>query len=299
MATANHTKPDQRPASAKRIAWREARELALEGIAEASCFIVARRLWLMSIACMRDTTGSQIEFQLAATRDEFRIAVTDLALREHWTGYGRTWESWRARRLATLALFLAHLSRPATYHGAPVWMVRGIPKGALMVACAMRTAIAGLGVKVEPSPNTVYSDLCELVAAGIIHPPAQFAWWKVPKWARGRSQASGQCWAFMHYFIRVQPFDGAAPTKIFRAPEGRIMHARKPDRKAPDAGVDAPSAVELDRLDAELARLGRQHSTDATPAAIDAEEAAAIRIAQAEAMAIIAAVTSRGPPGRA
>lgn len=236
----------------------------------AMCMVVPRRVWLMCVACMRDTTGVAIDEQLAYCRAEFRERVYDIALREHHDGYGRTWQSWRARRLATIAMFFAYMAREAIYtgydeshQGERVWMIRGIPKGALQVATRIYTLVHGVALKVDPSLNTIYTDICELVESGLLLKPEQYAWNKVPRWACGKQKADGTQWAFMYYFLTVQPFEGAAPTKVFKTPAAAPLRAAKPQAPvSPPAVVEAPAADELDRLDEELRR-------GATPAPVD------------------------------
>jgi hypothetical protein len=223
---------------------------------------------------MRDTTGREIERHLEAMADAFAIAVVDVSLREHWAGYGRTWEDWRARRLATLCIFFAYLCQRSEFHGRIVWVVRGIPKGALIVATRISTMIGGIEYKHEAHPNTLHSDFLELRRAGLLLAD-QFDANKVPAWCRGKVKTDGQGkpqtdkngrplqWAFNYYFLTVCPWpDGGDGGRIVPTPRGKGIRRLKVDA-TPAAIVDRkrstqPKALPAGLSSAELERLGRE-----------------------------------------
>lgn len=253
--------------------WSALRATALECISEAACRIIPRPVWLVCLACMKDTTGAEIERHLQAMSDAFAIAVVDMALREHWAGYGRTWEDWRARRLATICIFLAYLCQRSEYHGRVVWAVRGIPKGALIVATRITTLIGGVEYKKEAHANTLFSDFVELARGGLLLTD-QFPASKVPVWCRGKVKVDGNGnprtdkngrplqFAFNYYFLAICPWpDGGDAGRIIPTPRGTgirrlkasatpaVVVETKRNATALPAGL---SSAELERLEGEL-----------------------------------------------
>jgi len=237
-------------ASIRRSAWRDPvkyaadRAVALVDHAAAAMRIVKVQQWLVTIACMRDTTGREIERHLSAMRGEFQIAAFNVCLALGADGqYHRTWESPRARKLATILIFFAYLCQRSKYHGVVVWMIRGIPKGALAVAVRMRSTRFGCEVLGDFAHlNTVYSLIDELCRSGLlIRPEKQFAASKCPSWCVGKPKPDprrpGEMmqWAFNYYFLTVCPYvDGL---------EGRIVPAPR-DTAAPKLTVDLVAELE-------------------------------------------------------
>lgn len=291
-----------------RRAWRDNRQDCLEVISEAAARVIVRPIWIVCLCCMRDTTGVEIERHLQGCADEFRLAVTDVCLRENWGGYGRTWEHWRARRLAVICILFAYLCQRSEYHGAVVWVVRGIPKGAIAVATRINTMIAGVQFKWRPHKNTLLSDFRELQRAGILD-TAQFDSRKVPAWCRGnvktdedgrpRLDKSGRPvqWAFSYYFLLICPWPGGGEGRVVPTPRGRAIRRMRanaqPQLKA-DAKrehqkrerEDGPTAAELGALEHRWAAQEEMQRRGEDTAEMRARVSATLR------------ERSRGPPDR-
>ena len=280
----------------ERRTWRQNRADCLAVISEKAARIIARPVWLVCLCCMRDTTGAEIERQLAGCADAFRLAVLDVCLRERFDGYGRTWEDWRARRLAVICILFAYLCQRSEYHGAVVWTVRGVPKGALQVATRISTMIGGMQVKHAPHLNTVWTDLAELRAAGILD-VEQFAACKVPAWARGKARVNskGQTeqWAFSYYFLRICPWrNGADGGRVIPVPRGSIRRRLKSPKAETQQAIDgrrerereqqaaAPAASEIERWERETAEREERERYDREAeqlAALAREQSAQVR----------------------
>ncbi len=289
--------------SAKKIRFQQERLLKLAGMTLAPPRIINQHVWVVCLCCMADTTGREIERQLEAFRPQYARWVLDLALREHWAGYARTWEDWRARRLAVELIFFGLLAQRSKYHGEEVWMVRGIPRGAIAWASQRHTMIGGKAYNVEPHFNSVYSDLCELVESGILLPPAQFSQDKVPPWTCGAQKkdrygnlifnkdGSPMRWAMNHYFLTEAPFD-RAPRKVYAVPMGAPMHPAR--RRQPQREPVKPS-----QLDSPAAALAHVTNVAAQPAPAPDAPASEEDKAREEAVASMVAMgllRARPPP---
>lgn len=248
-------------ASSRRSAWRNPVKYAKDRLAKLAdiacepCRLVKAPVWLLCIACMRDQSGREIERHLLAMREEFRIRVYDVALAQRVdldgvVSYLRTWTDWRARRLATICIFLAYLCQRSRYHGVVVWMVRGIPKGAIAVATRLRATRLGQEVLQQPSLRCVYTDLEELTQSGLLI-RAQFAWNKVPPWACGqpKKDAKGRItqWAYSYYFLTVCPFDTGLSGRITPAPRGKPIAEFRVDARPALVVEVSPPLVEAIR----------------------------------------------------
>lgn len=198
------------------------RTAALDGIALAPVRVVNLKLWWVCIRCMRDTAGVQIERQLIAMRDEYAHAVREVALGWNGSEFTRGWDDWQARRLATLLIFFAYLCQRATLKGKTVWMVRGIPKGALSVATTRRRMVVGEESKKVPHRNTTFGDIAGLCNSGLLT-RHQFAWFKVPDWACGKRKLDKDGneiqWAFAYYFLHVCPFKSGMSGRFVTCPD--------------------------------------------------------------------------------
>lgn len=242
--------PTQPEKASSRGAWRNPatyladRAAALVWMSAAPARVIKLPVWLVCIACMRDGSGREIERQLSAMLVDFQVAVLDVALGLGPDGrYHRTWSSWRARRLATICILLAYLCQRSKYHGAVVWMVRGIPKGALAVATRLRSTRFAKEVIRQPHLNCVWTDIRELCESGLlIRPEKQFSHKKVPPWCKGHpkinSKGEVEQWAFNYYFLTVCPFEHGL--------QGRIVPAPR-ESPIPKFSVDAKPEIELDQ----------------------------------------------------
>lgn len=203
--------------------------------------IVSRQAWNIAWSCMADWTGEEIERQLSGVDETQAHRVRDVALGAGVNGeYARTWRSTRARRVATIWIFLAYHCNRGQLHGVERWRVSGFAIGTFQQLTRVmwgpyRGEVNPETGKVRPvSDTTITSCMNELIKGGLVLRPEQFEWTGVEPWERGRPYYSQkrqqmECWAFNQYFLTSCPFAPRSRDRV-RPPERGHKTARHPFR---------------------------------------------------------------------